>query len=510
MSSSDSISSRSSFESDAATTSGRTSTQRPLPPPPPRRAGSSHSGQMLAAILRDRPLPLPTADQTTEERRQSILALDRKRRLTNPTTYDEARRRTINDGFQERRYTHDAYRRDGPSSPPARGHASSDPNRPLPEIVDLTDSSPPLPQTPRDNRLSRTSSNGSRRYVVPRWQPDSEVSECPICKRPFTWMFRRHHCRKCGRVVCNDCSPHRITIPRPFIVRPPGLDITASPSDTTARCYDAADLTEDDDENNPFQDPSTSYPYIADSHLEGGEKVRLCNPCVPDPQPDPLPNYPPPNDDFPTHEGPWSTATAQRPGGVHTGEPYQGLGRYRADIGEISVMSTILLLTFYPWVFREIPLIATIIARVGLFNPAIAILETMVCLGLDRIAGKCHQPATVDKSYLPRLTLDNSLAHQEITSHRKAGEPLVCHAPPIPEVASLEMSLPTTFESIILSGCHMIFLTPEPIDILALYLTWLSLLLDPGCTRETSVQSAVEYYLLEVPMAMKQPGRCTL
>ncbi len=62
--------------------------------------------------------------------------------------------------------------------------------------------------------------------------------------------------RKCGRVVCSSCSPHRITIPHQFIVHPP---------------------TE-----------ASSRPGFAHRDTEafstfGGTKVRLCNPCVPDP-----------------------------------------------------------------------------------------------------------------------------------------------------------------------------------------------------------------------------------
>ena len=31
--------------------------------------------------------------------------------------------------------------------------------------------------------------------VVPRWQPDAEVTYCPICHSQFTWVNRKHHCR---------------------------------------------------------------------------------------------------------------------------------------------------------------------------------------------------------------------------------------------------------------------------------------------------------------------------
>jgi len=41
------------------------------------------------------------------------------------------------------------------------------------------------------------------------WVPDAAASRCMICHAPFSWLFRRHHCRQCGSLVCQDCSPHR-------------------------------------------------------------------------------------------------------------------------------------------------------------------------------------------------------------------------------------------------------------------------------------------------------------
>ncbi|KAI2782377.1 FYVE-domain-containing protein [Daldinia loculata] len=107
--------------------------------------------------------------------------------------------------------------------------------------------------TPRPDRSPQD-------ITLPRWQPDSEVTLCPICRTQFSFFVRKHHCRKCGRVVCNACSPHRITIPHQYIVRPPG--------ERTFQRY-------------PFLGDEGS---IADfTALGGGEQVRLCNPCVPDP-----------------------------------------------------------------------------------------------------------------------------------------------------------------------------------------------------------------------------------
>ncbi|CAI7618042.1 unnamed protein product [Penicillium pancosmium] len=114
---------------------------------------------------------------------------------------------------------------------------------------------------------------------LPRWQPDSEVSGCPICGTIFSFWHRKHHCRKCGRVVCAACSPHRITIPRQYIVRPPESTTTPPPGSSPASSSNVVDLTgEDAPTSNSVLNPA----------LGGGEEVRLCNPCVPDPNPNPL------------------------------------------------------------------------------------------------------------------------------------------------------------------------------------------------------------------------------
>lgn len=44
-------------------------------------------------------------------------------------------------------------------------------------------------------QTERVERNGPMEIVLPRWQPDSEVTYCPICHTQFSIFVRKHHCR---------------------------------------------------------------------------------------------------------------------------------------------------------------------------------------------------------------------------------------------------------------------------------------------------------------------------
>uniref|UniRef100_A0A8C4WVC4 Zinc finger FYVE domain-containing protein 26 n=1 Tax=Eptatretus burgeri TaxID=7764 RepID=A0A8C4WVC4_EPTBU len=45
------------------------------------------------------------------------------------------------------------------------------------------------------------------------WAPDTAADVCMSCERERFSMFnRRHHCRRCGRVVCGSCSMHQMKV----------------------------------------------------------------------------------------------------------------------------------------------------------------------------------------------------------------------------------------------------------------------------------------------------------
>jgi hypothetical protein len=225
------------FLADPNTSRSRNTTDAPHTQPSPQASSSRYT-------LPNRP---PTRTDSS-----SSQSSDRKRRLT---TADSPMRRPSSIRMHST----------------VAGTSTSDP------IV--LDSSPipartPLPPSPAPQSGIDASRRGSD-IVLPPWQPDAEVSQCPVCGRNFTFLFRKHHCRKCGRVVCAACSPHRITIPRQFIVHQP------------SELSNFIDLTgEEDNSLSPFGP-------LRNPALGGGEEVRVCNPCVPDPNYGPPPQYSP-------------------------------------------------------------------------------------------------------------------------------------------------------------------------------------------------------------------------
>eukprot|EP01048_Picozoa_sp_COSAG05_P010856 COSAG05_NODE_982_length_6301_cov_14.971300_4_plen_196_part_00 len=43
---------------------------------------------------------------------------------------------------------------------------------------------------------------------IPKMAPDAWCEGCSCCRATFTRIRRRHHCRRCGLVLCNNCSRH--------------------------------------------------------------------------------------------------------------------------------------------------------------------------------------------------------------------------------------------------------------------------------------------------------------
>jgi hypothetical protein len=65
---------------------------------------------------------------------------------------------------------------------------------------DTTTSSDTMSRSDFDGRVAPKGTN------FPSWQKDDEVDECFKCDVQFSLRERKHHCRRCGTVFCNNCS----------------------------------------------------------------------------------------------------------------------------------------------------------------------------------------------------------------------------------------------------------------------------------------------------------------
>lgn len=89
----------------------------------------------------------------------------------------------------------------------------------------------PPPKPSEDSLLQSIDSinieNATRPFIMPEqvpskqdWVKDYSTDRCMLCQTSiFSMIIRRHHCRRCGRLVCHACSRNKMQVP----TYPPGI-----------------------------------------------------------------------------------------------------------------------------------------------------------------------------------------------------------------------------------------------------------------------------------------------
>lgn len=100
------------------------------------------------------------------------------------------------------------------------------PEKHVDELIDAENVDNPTPEIARIAAVDFKLNGGRARcntgeFVAPRWIPDEEVTNCASCRANFDWVKRRHHCRHCGRIFCDECSGFRALLPQDFGMRDP-------------------------------------------------------------------------------------------------------------------------------------------------------------------------------------------------------------------------------------------------------------------------------------------------
>lgn len=60
-----------------------------------------------------------------------------------------------------------------------------------------------------ETQVKANRKDGDDSVFAATWLHDSAVTACQQCSTEFTFLRRRHHCRACGEVVCDNCSKSR-------------------------------------------------------------------------------------------------------------------------------------------------------------------------------------------------------------------------------------------------------------------------------------------------------------
>ncbi|XP_040916541.1 zinc finger FYVE domain-containing protein 26 isoform X2 [Toxotes jaculatrix] len=89
------------------------------------------------------------------------------------------------------------------------------------------------------------------------WVPDTQQDVCMVCQRErFTMFNRRHHCRRCGRLVCHACSEHK-------------MPVEGCPGDEVRVCDQCYTYFHPDSEDELEPDEVAGSPVVTEEVLDG-------------------------------------------------------------------------------------------------------------------------------------------------------------------------------------------------------------------------------------------------
>jgi hypothetical protein len=77
---------------------------------------------------------------------------------------------------------------------------------------------------------------------APPWIDDSARSKCALCKAVFGTFTRKHHCRRCGEIVCANCSKHTKNVRSPAVNPKKEKDAEKQPVRVCDTCFNTLDL----------------------------------------------------------------------------------------------------------------------------------------------------------------------------------------------------------------------------------------------------------------------------
>lgn len=153
----------------------------------PSGAAPQSNGLEIVDLTDDSPTPEAVARARAEKARQDRELPSIPASEAGPSSSRHQTSGTVSPSAQRRPAT-------PPSPPPPiRRRTSSNNFGPAPRSSQAI--APPVQQQQQQQTRPSGSSRRPSEIVLPRWQPDAEVTICPICGTQFSVFIRKHHCR---------------------------------------------------------------------------------------------------------------------------------------------------------------------------------------------------------------------------------------------------------------------------------------------------------------------------
>lgn len=122
--------------------------------------------------------------------------------------------------------------------------------------------------------------------IVP-WVEDSSSKFCRFCQEKFTLTNRKHHCRLCGKLLCNKCSFYMTYSYCECVLNPTPSNIEASKKEPTEEeiahalrvCKDCYDLMEN---HKSRVQEETSKPMVVQLYEKISEVMEMVQKIIPD------------------------------------------------------------------------------------------------------------------------------------------------------------------------------------------------------------------------------------
>jgi len=72
---------------------------------------------------------------------------------------------------------------------------------------------PANPEPSTSPTAGHTTGGTKSQFSWDNWQPDESATKCANCSKAFSFVARKHHCRNCGVIFCDNCTSHRLRLP---------------------------------------------------------------------------------------------------------------------------------------------------------------------------------------------------------------------------------------------------------------------------------------------------------